>query len=456
MDSFGCKSGQQRPRAFDESQYDQVLAFYNEPRWLKVRLGLDRIRLLLELLGNPQNEFKTVHVAGTNGKGSTCAFLDSILRASGLKCGLFTSPYIERFEERIQVDGENISVADLIDVTARVRDCASIVEERIGEHPTEFELMCAAAFTHFAKEGCDAVVCEVGLGGRLDATNVVDPALCMITRIGLDHTDTLGETIEQIASEKAGIIKQGAPVVSWPQEGSAMAVIKDACAKAESPLYVADFSTLAFGDVSPASNCRSFSYEGADYETAMIADYQIRNAALAICAARVLSAGPFPEIDEDAIRKGMRDARWPGRFEVLGDAPLFVLDGAHNPQGAESLRETLESLGLPGGLTLICGMLADKDCEQALEAVLPLARNVFTYAPNNPRALSSNGLADIARSIARDTGLRIDIRSMGTPEEAVAAALEKENPEGAIISFGTLYALSDVRFAYLALKPLSA
>lgn len=455
MSSLGCAGEQPDLLPYDSSQYEETIAFYNEPRWLKVRLGLDRITLLLQLLGNPQDKFKTVHVAGTNGKGSICAFLDSILRESGLKCGLFTSPYIERFEERIRVDGENISADDLVDVTARVKECARKVEERTGEHPTEFELMCAAAFTHFANVGCDAVVCEVGLGGRLDATNVVKPVLSVITRIGLDHTDILGETLEEIASEKSGIIKPGVPVASWPQEAGAMAAIKDACEREASPLCIVDFSQLSFEGVSPESRYRSFSYEGERYETSMIADYQIRNAALAICAVKLLSRGPFPEIDESSIRDGVKNAHWSGRFEVLGRAPLFILDGAHNPQGAESLREALRALGLIKGVTLICGMLADKDCEQALEAVMPIARNVFTYAPDNPRALSSNGLADIARSIAKDAQMDVHIESMGTPEEAVAAALEKEGPEGAVISFGTLYALSDVRAAYLAFKPLS-
>ena len=195
-----------------------AVEYINKPRWQNVSLGLDRTRLLLTLLGNPQNNLKFIHVAGTNGKGSTCAFLESIMRTSGLKTGLFTSPYLMCFEDRIRVSNANISKHSLTSVALQVKKAAETVERELGEHPTEFELMTAVAFKHFENEECDIVVCEVGLGGRLDSTNVVTPEVSVITHIGLDHQAILGNSLEEIAAEKAGIIKQNVPVVLGPQE----------------------------------------------------------------------------------------------------------------------------------------------------------------------------------------------------------------------------------------------
>ena len=224
----------------DTTIFDPI-AYINEPRWRSSRLGLERMRELLARLDNPQDKLRFVHVAGTNGKGSTCAYLASILQAAGYKCGLFTSPYIETFEERIRIDGKNISASDLLNVTLDVRTSS----EQMADHPTEFELMCAVALLYFARQSCEIVVMEVGLGGRLDATNVIDaPEVCVIARIGLDHTDLLGETLAEIAREKAGIIKRGVAVVSYPQAPEAAQVIEDVCAQNKCALSVPDFSRL--------------------------------------------------------------------------------------------------------------------------------------------------------------------------------------------------------------------
>ena len=221
------------------------IAYINEPRWQESRLGLDRIRELLERMGRPQDRLRFVHVAGTNGKGSTCAYLASILQAAGYRTGLFTSPFIEAFEERIRVDGRNISTDELMAATLAVREHAEAMAAETGDHPTEFELMTAVALEHFARRACDIVVLEVGLGGRLDSTNVIDaPEATVIARIGLDHTKLLGNTLAAIAGEKAGIVKDGAPVVSWPQEPEAMAVVDKAARAHGSTLVVPDFSQL--------------------------------------------------------------------------------------------------------------------------------------------------------------------------------------------------------------------
>ena len=227
-----------------------AIEYINTPRWLTSRLGLERIRELLDRLGRPQDRLKFVHVAGTNGKGSTCAFTASILAEAGFKTGLFTSPYVETFHERIRVNGRNISDEDLTAATLRVRVCAEAMEAEGGEHPTEFELMTAVALVHFAHVGCDIVVLEVGLGGRLDSTNVIAaPEVAAIVSIALDHTNLLGNTLAEIAYEKAGIVKKGSTVVSWPQEPSAMEVVEDAARRAGDKLVVPDFSLLSVGKV---------------------------------------------------------------------------------------------------------------------------------------------------------------------------------------------------------------
>ena len=227
-----------------------AIEYINTPRWLTSRLGLERIRELLDRLGRPQDRLKFVHVAGTNGKGSTCAFTASILAEAGFKTGLFTSPYVETFHERIRVNGRNISDEDLTAATLRVRECAEAMEAEGGEHPTEFELMTAVALVHFAHVGCDIVVLEVGLGGRLDSTNVIAASeVAAIVSIALDHTNLLGNTLAEIAHEKAGIVKKGSTVASWPQEPSAMEVVEDAARRAGDKLVVPDFSLLLVGKV---------------------------------------------------------------------------------------------------------------------------------------------------------------------------------------------------------------
>ena len=469
--------------------FDPV-AYINEPRWRSSRLGLDRMRELLERLGRPQDRLKFVHVAGTNGKGSTCAFLAAIFQAAGYRTGLFTSPFIEEFEERIRVDGKNVFADDLLCVTLAVREQAELMDD----HPTEFELMCAVALTHFAQQSCDIVVLEVGLGGRLDATNVIDaPEACVIARIGLDHTALLGTTLAAIAGEKAGIIKPGVPVVSYPQEPEAMEVISRAAAAAGSTLTVPDFSRLeiapfdlaAFAisqnvsretfvcdasnsgagdmlnsDVHSASSCgsgddrqapfafRSFSYgEFCDLRTALLGSYQPRNAALAIEAVRVLRARGW-RISDDAVHEGIAVARWPGRFEVVARRPLFIIDGGHNPQGAHALADTLNDVLPNKRVVFIVGVLEDKDYPSMLETVLPLGSAFITLAPSNPRALSAGKLARAIRWTGQDLlGCSACVRPYEAKDaaDAVSRAREVAGADGVIVAFGSLYSVAALK-----------
>ena len=475
------------------------IAYINEPRWQQSRLGLDRIRELLDRLGRPQDRLRFVHVAGTNGKGSTCAYLASILQAAGYRTGLFTSPYLETFEERIRVDGENIPAADLLEATLEVREQA----EALTDHPTEFERMCAVALVHFARSACDVVVLEVGLGGRFDATNVIDaPEACVIARIGVDHTKLLGNTLTAIAKEKAGIVKHGAPVVSYPQDPEAMAVIELAAAEAGDELAVADFAQLSCGKVawsasSPATGagsdapaagapatggdafppatvpgkgvqaadsgagapCRQFSYrEFRDLQTALLGSYQPSNAALAIETVRVLRERGW-NIPDEAVREGVADARWPGRFEIVGRDPLFVVDGGHNPQGARALVDTLHELmddsaasrqAARPRVVFVIGVLEDKDYPSMLEAVLPEGDAFVALTPDNPRALPADKLARAIRWTGQDLlGCSACVKPYVSrdAQDAVRQARELAGDEGIVVAFGSLYSVAALKAA---------
>lgn len=450
-------------------------------------LGLTRVQLLLKKLGRPQDTLRFVHVAGTNGKGSTCAYLDSILRAAGYRTGLFTSPYIECFEERIRVDGQNISPAELRAVTLEVRDAARGVEARLGEHPTEFELMCAVALCYFAQQHCDIVVLEVGLGGRLDATNVIEhPEVCAITPIALDHTAILGNTLEEIAAEKAGILKPGVPVVSWPQEPQAMAVVRAKAQELGCPLTVLDLDALvvdglALGKDTPVdrsadipqlccgSGCegageaslsgkeravalggqpallRPFSYQGPHYQTALLGSYQPANAALALEVTAALRQQDW-NISPEAERLGIANARWPGRFEVVASRPLTVIDGGHNPQGARALADSLKELLAAVGqekATFVMGVLADKDYRAMIREVASLASSFTVYAPDNPRALPAN---ELARAIEEEAP-HVPVATAPDAETALRNARVAEGPHGVVVAFGSLYAIAALKRA---------
>lgn len=428
-------------------------AYLNEPRWDRSSLGLERITRLLDELDRPQQAMAIVHVAGTNGKGSVCAYLSSMLQAAGYRTGLFTSPAVLGFADRVQVDGQPIGSDDLREATLRVREAAEAVEGALGEHPTEFELMAAVGFEQFRAQGCDIAVVEVGLGGRLDATNVVEPEACVIARIGLDHTSILGGTLAAIAGEKAGIVKPGAPVVSWPQAPAAMAVIEEACATAGCALRVPDLGQLEVGPISweDARALRPFSYQGQSFATGMLGAYQPANAALAIEAAQLLASRGWG-LGPAAIAQGIRDARWPGRFEVLGmqggNAAALVLDGGHNPQGAQALVESLEdALGgmkLAGRVAFVMGAMADKDYHAMLRAIAPLAGRLIAYAPDSPRALEA---AQLAAAAVEELPSGVAVEAAPGPEEAIARACSGAGAGDVVVAFGSLYGIAACREA---------
>lgn len=440
------------------------IAYINTPRWQASRLGLERIRELLERLGRPQDRLKFVHVAGTNGKGSICAYLASILSAAGCRTGMFTSPYIERFEERIRVDGAMISSDELRDVTLAVREHAEAMAEETGDHPTEFELMTAVALEHFARCGRDIVVLEVGLGGRLDSTNVIDaPEACVIARIGLDHTALLGNTLAAIAGEKAGIIKEGSAVVSWPQEPEAMAVIEHAAAEHGCELHVPAFAQLEEGAIrweDGVSPFRPFSYkEWADLRTEILGSYQPQNATVALEVVDVLRGRGW-RISDEAVRAGVARTRWPGRFEIVeggssSDGFAIVVDGGHNPQGARALADSLAEV-FPGRKPVfVIGVLEDKDYPRMLEDVLPLGSAFVCVTPDNPRALPAHKLARAIRWTGQDLlGCSACVNPVVARdfEDAIRRARELAGPGGLICAFGSLYSVAALKEAVRATR----
>ena len=428
--------------------FDPV-AYINAPSWQHSRLGLHRMRELLERLGRPQDAMKFVHVAGTNGKGSTCSYIASVLSESGLHTGLFTSPFIETFEERIRVDGAVISADDLLAATLQVREVAeAMAAEAEGEHPTEFELMFAVALVHFRTAGCEVAVVEVGLGGRLDATNVIEtPAACVITRIGLDHTALLGDTLAAVAAEKAGIIKPGAPVVTCEQESEAAAVIARTCEERGCALRVvrAAETVAAPIDWKAEPPVRPFTFDGQEYYTTLLGAYQPENASVALRTCEVLREAGWP-ITDVSCRVGIANAVWPARFEVLDTNPLVIVDGAHNPQGAEALMRSLAEVrasnpAVTGKVILVMSVLADKDYETMCAALAPAAATAYTFTAPSPRALSAEELAVCLRA----ANLALSVSPCASAAEAINAAFEQANPEDIIIACGSLYSVADVK-----------
>lgn len=415
--------------------YQEALAYIHAVHWQDHKPGLDRTRALLAALGDPHKGLRFVHVAGTNGKGSTAAMLDSCLRCAGYRVGLFTSPYINRFNERIQVDGVPIPDGDLVRLVEQVRPAASAMTDV----PTEFELITALGMLYFAQERCDIVVLEVGLGGALDSTNVIDPPACaVITALGMDHVQELGPTLADIAAAKAGIIKPGSPVVSYGGAPEADRVIADAAAACGAPLTVADFARLTLRGAGLEG--QTFDYDGLTGLTLpLLARYQPRNAVVAIEALRALRARGW-QIPDSAIRQGLAQVRWPGRFELLRRDPPFLLDGSHNAHGMRATADSLRALFPGEKFVFLVSIMADKDADEMLRLLLPLAKGFVTVTAPSPRAIPASELA------ARIESLGGRAEPAGSVPAAVARVWELA-AGGPAAALGTLYFSGEVREA---------
>ena len=417
------------------------LEYISQDKFQGFKPGLERMRALLDGLGNPETKFRTVHVAGTNGKGSVASCLASVLTAAGYRTGLYTSPFVVCWNERVQVGGEYISDEDLETAVEALRPVADAMEDA----PSQFELETALAFWHFAKVGCDFAVVEVGMGGAWDATNVIPaPEAAVLCAMALEHTAVLGKTIDAIARVKAGIIKPGCDVVSYANEPDAEAVFDEVAAENGCRVTRPDFSRL---------NVREAALDGITFDFGARKDlfiplagsYQPKNAALAIKTVDVLrERGIY--VSEDALREGLRSVRWPGRFELLRRDPVFILDGSHNPQG---MGVTVESIKLhfPGRkLWFLVGVMADKDVASIARTLGPLAAGFAAVEPPNSRAMKP---AELAALLTEQTG--VPAEPFDTIAEGVKWVAEKAGPDGVCAALGSLYFSSQVREAVNAL-----
>lgn len=414
--------------------YGEALEYIHGVNTAFCKPGLERIGALCEALGNPQDSLRYVHVAGTNGKGSTSSMLASILKEAGYKVGLYTSPYIYRFNERIRVDGEDISNEDLIALVERLRP---IVEE-MDDKPTEFELICAMAFEHFKNVGCDIVVLEVGLGGRFDSTNIIkSPLLSIITGIALDHTAILGNTVEKIAFEKAGIIKPGSPLLWGGSDKAAERVIREVAEARCSDIYSVRHELTEVHESTLAGT--RFSY--GKYPNAVIrllGAYQPRNASCVLEAVEILKKNGI-KIDTGAVYRGLEATRWRARFEVIATEPTVIFDGAHNPEGIAAAVESIKNYYPEGGITVFTGVLADKDYRTVARSISEVASSAYTITPDNPRALPAEKYAEVLRSYG------VDALSCESVETALAKAIERARHDGgAVCCLGSLYTYSSV------------
>lgn len=393
--------------------YEEALEYINTYGWSKTRLGLDRTGELLKRLGDPQGRLKFVHAAGTNGKGSTCAMLESVLRTEGYRTGFYPSPYILDFRERIQVSGKMIPKADL----ARLTQIVAAQADTMEEHPTQFELITAIGMLYFLEQKCDIVILEAGMGGLLDSTNIISaPEVAVICNIGYDHTEYLGNTLEEIAWNKCGIIKQGSSVVSYDNVPEVMKVIEDACIREKCRLYRA-------ADEDPT------------YGIPLIGKHQKNNEKTVLAIIRALRDRGW-NISDGSVRDGLAATKWPARFELLRDDPKFILDGGHNPQCAQALAETMGEY-MPGEKAVfILGMLRDKAYREVIDIISPYAEEFITLTPASDRALTAGELADEIRS----RGMKA--QSARDAKEAIGLAELTGRPT---VAFGSLYMAGDIR-----------
>lgn len=370
--------------------YDEAITYIHGVSNFFCKPGLERIRELCDGLGNPQESLNFIHVTGTNGKGSTCAMLNSVLCASGYKVGLYTSPFVKEFNERIRINGDNISNKRLAEVTEKVKKIA----QRMTDSPTEFELITAIAFEYFNEEKCDVVILEVGMGGRFDATNIISaPLLSIITGVAIDHTAFLGDTVEKITGEKAGIIKQNSAVLYGGDNPVAEAIIRDEADKKQSLLYKVDYSKLKINHLNLEGT--EFDYKNRTALTlSLLGSYQPKNASIVLDALDILS-NKLPEISEDAIRYGLKTAKWNARFEIIGKDPLVIFDGAHNPQGISAAVDSIKEYFGNKKVVIMSGVLRDKDYNAIAHSLSLVAEQVFTITPDNPRALSAEEYAAV-------------------------------------------------------------
>ena len=454
--------------------WNDAIALLHGANWKHTKIGLERMRDFMHALGDPQEKLRYVHIAGTNGKGSACVMTQSILTAAGFRTGLYISPHLDQFNERLSIDGETISDADLRRLAARVRAAA----ETLGEEPTDFEMITAMAFCWFEEQHCDLVVLEVGMGGRLDATNVIpSPEVCTIMHIGLDHTEFLGDTVEQVAAEKAGILKPGADCVLYHQLPGVMDVVQqrfaDVNPDAAARLIITD--PTAFTARTRTIDGQVFDYRARRHlRIQLLGNYQMENAMAVLDIIDCLIRRGWG-ITENAIRAGLAQATWPGRFEVLSRDPLLIVDGAHNPNGVEALVDTIRAYFPDQKINFVMGVMKDKDYHTMLRLIAPYAARFITELPDAHRALRPeqlkseirayfDGPVETADSVTAAVQRAMEIAGDskdtcytgdGTVRSEIAIADDRideihMNRQPITICFGSLYQVAEIRNYFIS------
>jgi len=415
---------------------EEAMQFIYRTSWKGSKLGLSRMTALMELLSNPQKKMKFVHIAGTNGKGSTAAMLASVLEEAGYKTGLYTSPVIHTFGERMQVNGKSATEAELIRIANHFQKYVDIMPDA----PTEFEVITAMSLWFFYEKQCDIIVLEVGMGGRLDATNVIDtPEVAVITSIGLDHMAELGNTVDKIAGEKAGIIKANGVAVCHPQVESVAEVIRKKCKAQGTGVTFVDDSEI----VATKQDLEGQTFEYGDLtslQIPFIGAHQLRNAAVAIETAKALRRQGW-SISDNALRKGLKKTLWPGRFEVMKRSPVFIVDSAHNPQGIQTTIDTLHALFPNKKFLFLFGVLADKDYKAMLDILIPYASGFITVTPNDPRALPAEMLNLRGCNVVQCESIA----------QGVKLAIEMSGENDIICALGSLSMVGQVRECLMSL-----
>lgn len=428
--------------------YQEAINYIENTAKFGMKLGLERTEKILELLGDPHKKVKMIHIAGTNGKGSTTAMVSQVLIEAGYKVGTYISPYIEVFEERIQINNENIPKEDLVGVITEVSRAIDEVIALGYQNPTQFEIITCAAFLYYYKKKVDYAVIEVGLGGRLDSTNVITPILSIITSISLDHVAILGDTLDKIAFEKAGIIKEGIPTILFPQSVEAEKVIEKVAEERKSLLikvskelseFIGSHDTQVHGESKIVQRVK-INTEKNDYELdlALLGKHQILNATVAVYACeKLMDLGV--KITRENIINGMKNVRWPGRLEIMKRNPMVVIDGAHNIDGISKLTESVDMYFKYDKLVLILGILADKQVKEMIETIVPKASTVIAVTPNSERAELAE---DLKKEIEK---LGVNCEAIEDYTEAYKKALTYCTEKDLLLISGSLYMIGDMR-----------
>lgn len=424
--------------------YEEALKYISDTYKFGSKLGLDNIKKLTELLGNPQDKYKIIHIAGTNGKGSTSNMTHDVLMASGYKVGLFISPYLQEFTERIQINKKHIDKESLSRITGLVKEKVEIMIKEGHNHPTEFEIVTAIGFKYFEEQNIDFLVLEVGLGGRFDATNAISNSLIsVITSISYDHTEYLGDTLEKIAFEKAGIIKENNDVVIYPQEQNIVDVICEQAKLKNSRVHLVNKDNIKLihtdieGQTLTYLDKSIFNLE--NFKINLLGEHQIYNCLTVLKILELLKEKGY-NITEDSIRNGLLSCKFIGRFEVIHKDPIIILDGGHNINGVEYFVKAIKRYFGDKKIILFYGMLKDKRPEIVLDYLIDISKEIYTLTPNNPRAIAANDLANLIK----DKDSTIKVKALNSYEE-ILPIVKSAHKDECIACVGSLYMIGDIR-----------